>query len=391
MTQRMLRRRSLLTGAIATATALPAIHTHAADPLLIALAAPMTGTSAAMGLNGTEGADMALAEINAQGGIGGRPLKYVTFDDHGAPKDAATVAQQIIGDERFFAVLGHVNSSCTLAAMPIYADAGIAVLCNSSSNPSITEQGWTNFIRMTGRDDFGAQEYSAFMINNQGRRKLGLFYVNNDFGRGLRDQIVKAVRVLQGKVVIEGTFTPGVDRNFQPIVSQMKAAGVDGILMMTEYTEGALFLSQARELGLSGVPVVGPDSNLYDKFIELSLGASEGAYILAAYDPFSVTPVARQFIDAFRAKYHSIPSQVAVFTRDILFLVKDAVEQHGATKQTLIQTVKSMQFDGAGGHFAWTQKGDTKNRTHFVLQVRDGKFVSTGIKIDEHGLESLRG
>lgn len=384
-----LGRRTLLGTAAATTFAIG--RGRAAEPLLVAVATPMTGSSGAMGLNGNRGADAAAAAINAAGGIGGRPVRFEIFDDRGTPRDAATVAQRIVGEEeKYFAVCGHVNSSATLAAMPIYADAGTPVLCPSSSNPTITEQGWKNFIRLTGRDDYGAQEYSGFMINNLGRKRFGLFFVNNDFGRGLRNEIVKAVGVLKGEVVAEGTFTPNQDKDFQPIISQMRAANVDGIMLMTEYTEGGLFLAQARDLGLAGIPVAGPDSNLYDRYIELSLGAAEGTYVLAAYDPYADSPLTQGFVEGYRKQFGGLASQVAVFTHDIFWIIKDAVEKHGATRATLIDTVKGMTFDGVGGAYAWTGKGDTKNRPHYVLQVQGKRFVSTGIKIDESGLEVLR-
>jgi ABC-type branched-subunit amino acid transport system substrate-binding protein len=382
-------RRAVL-GAAAAAT-VPFARAGAAEPLLIAVATPMTGSSGAMGLNGNRGADIATAAINAAGGIAGRPVKFEIFDDRGAPKDAATVAQSIVdAEDKYFAVCGHVNSSATLAAMPIYADAGTPVLCPSSSNPAVTEQGWKNIIRLTGRDDYGAQEYSAFMINNLGKRKLGIFFVNNDFGRGLRNEIVKAVAVLKGEIVAEGTFTPNVDRDFQPVITQMKAAGVDGLMLMTEYTEGGLFLAQAKDLGFTGIPVAGPDSNLYDKYIELSLGNAEGTYVLAAFDPYADKPITKAFMTGYTAKYHELASQVAVFTHDIFWIIKDAVEKHGATRANLIDTVKGMTFDGVGGAYAWDAKGDTKNRTHFVLQVKGKEFVSTGIRVDETGLDVLR-
>ncbi len=388
MTVSAIRRRTVL-GAAATTFAIG--RSRAAEPLLIAVATPMTGSSGAMGLNGNRGAEIATAAINAAGGIGGRPVTFELFDDRGTPKDAATVAQRIAGEEeKYFAVCGHVNSSATLAAMPTYAEADTPVLCPSSSNPAITEQGWKNIIRLTGRDDYGAQEYSGFMINNLKKKNLGIFFVNNDFGRGLRDQIVKAVGVLQGKIVAEGTFTPNVDRDFQPVIAQMKAAGVEGIMLMTEYTEGGLFLAQARDVGLVGIPVAGPDSNLYDKYIELSLGSAEGTYVLAAYDPYADSPATKSFVEDYQKRHGALASQVAVFTHDIFWIVKEAVEKHGAKRANLIDTIKAMSFSGVGGAYAWTAKGDTKNRPHYVLQVQGKRFVSTGIKIDETGLEVLR-
>lgn len=393
MSKLIMNRRTVLGGlAAATTLAAPRRLFAATSPLTVAIAAPMTGSSGAMGLNGDRGAQMAAAIINANGGIAGRELKYVIHDDRGTPKDAALVAQQIVQKkDEFFCVIGHVNSSCTLAAMPIYFDNKIPVLNNSSSNASITEQGWDNFIRMTLRDDFAAQQYAAFLINNNKRKKIAIFHVNNDFGRGLRDNFVKAVDALGAKVVAEGSFTPNVTRDFQPVISQMKEAGADGVFLATEYTEGGLFLAQAKDLGfLDNKTFVSPDSNLYDKFIELSLGAAEGKFIMSAFDPYAQTQVSKDMISAFQTKWNSLPSQVAVFTYDLFNLIKVAVEKNGATSETLIKTIKAMTYDGAGGKFAWSAKGDPKDRSMAVITVRDGKFASTGMTVDQSGLEKLR-
>jgi branched-chain amino acid transport system substrate-binding protein len=370
----------------------PWMRALAADgsTLAIALAAPMTGDSAAMGQNAQRGADVALASLNAAGGIGGKKVVYDIFDDTGTPKEAATVAQRILDAGKYAAVIGHVNSSCTLAAMPIYADAGMPVLCGSSSNPAVTESGWSNIVRMTIRDDYGAQEYSAFAINNLGKKKLGVFFANDDYGRGLRDEMAKAAKALGCDFAAEAGFTPNSDKDFSAVVSDFKAKGVDVFMLNCNYTEGGLFLGQAKGLGLAGIPTVGPDSLLYDEFISLSQGAAEGAYILAAYDPYAGAPATRTFMSTFAKSYGgALPSQVAVFTHDFFFLIKAAFEA-GATSKTLIEKAKSMTLDAAGGHYAWDAKGDVTGRTFAVVTVKDGKFASTGQSVNEKGLETLR-
>ena len=383
-------RRTILTAA--AASSLPFARARAADPLLIAVATPMTGSSGAMGLNGNRGAEIATAAINAAGGIGGRPVKFELFDDGGTPKDAATVAQRITNDEdKYFAVCGHVNSSATLAAMPIYSEAGdtgaVPVLVQPLDHRTGLEGHHTadrpGRLRGAGifrLHDQQPQEDQARHLLRQQRFRPGPAQRDRQGGR----------RAEGRKIVAEGTFTPNVDRDFQPVITQMKAAGVEGIMLMTEYTEGGLFLAQAKDLGLAGIPIVGPDSNLYDKYIELSLGNAEGTYVLAAFDPYADKPITESFIADYRTHYNALASQVAVFTHDIFWIIKEAVDKHGATRATLIDTVKAMEFDGVGGHYAWTAKGDTKNRTHFVLQVKGPQFVSTGIRIDETGLDVLR-
>ena len=343
-----------------------------------------------MGQNAQRGADTALASINAAGGIGGQQLAYDIFDDIGTPKDAATVAQRIVDAGRYAAVIGHVNSSCTLAAMPIYAEAGLPVLCGSSSNPAVTESGWTNIVRMTIRDDYGAQEYSAFAINNLGKKKLGVFFANDDYGRGLRDEMAKAAEALGGTFAAEAGFTPNADKDFSAVISDFKSKGVEALMLNCNYTEGGLFLGQAKGLGLAATPTVGPDSLLYNEFVSLSQGAAEGAYILAAYDPYAAAPMTQTFMGTFAKSYGgALPSQVAVFTHDFFFLIQAAMAS-GATSKTLIEKAKAMTLDAAGGHYAWDAKGDVKGRTFAVVTVKDGKFASTGQSVDEKGLAALR-
>jgi len=359
------------------------------DEIRIAIAAPMTGDAASMGLNAQRGAEAAAAMIGAAGGIGGRKLVYDIFDDMGTPREAASVARRIADDGRYAAVVGHVTSSCTLAAMPIYADAGLPVLCGSSSNAQVTESGWDNIIRMTIRDDYGAQQYSAYAVNNLGKKKLAILFANDDYGRGLRDQMMVAAKALGAEVVANAGFTPNVDKDFSSIASQFKAAGAEAFMLNCNYTEGGLFLGQAKSLGIADVASVGPDSLLYNEFIDLAQGAAEGAFILAAYDPYADSPKTQTFMKSFDDKYGTLPSQVAVFTCDLMMLIQDLMGK-GSTSKSLIKDAKAGSFEGVGGHYAWDAKGDVKDRTFAVITVKDGKFASTGASVDETGLDALR-
>ena len=377
--------KTALGGAAATALMSRAALAGAGD-IKVAIAAPMTGDSASFGLNAQRGAETATQLLSA---AGGPTITYDIFDDMGQPREASSVARRIVNDGKYDVVVGHVNSSCTLAAMPIYSEAGIPVLCGSSSNPQVTESGWDNIIRMTIRGDYGAQQYSAFAVNNLGKKKLAILFVNDDFGRGLRDEMIKAAKALGAEIVAEAGFTPNLDKDFSSIASEFKAAGAEAFMLNCNYTEGGLFLGQAQAQGITGIPVVGPDTLLYNEFIELSQGASEGSHILAAYDPYADSKTTQDFMAKFKEDYDALPSQVAVFTND-LFLLAHKLMGEGTAPADLITTAKSTSFDGAGGFYRWDAKGDVKDRTFAVIQVKDGGFVSTGASVDETGLDALR-
>lgn len=384
-------RRTLLKSGAAAAllAALPARVLAQDGDIHIAIAGPMTGDSASMGLNAQRGAAAAMELINAAGGVNGRKIVVEFFDDMGQPREAASVARRIVDAGIYAAVIGHVNSSCTLAAMPIYAETGLPVLCGSSSNSQVTESGWTNIIRCTIRDDYGAQQYSAYAVNNLGKKKLGILFANDDFGRGLRDKMMTAADALGAEVVADAGFTPNVDKDFSAIVTDFVAKGVEAFMLNCNYTEGGLFLGQAQSLGVSGIPTVGPDSLLYNEFIELAQGAAEGANVLAAYDPYSANEKTVAFMTKFAADYDALPSQVAVFTCDLLMLVQTLMAG-GTEAADLIAAAKAATFEGVGGTYNWNEKGDVESRTFAVVTVKDGAFASTGITVDETGLEVLR-
>lgn len=382
-------RRDALKSTIAGASALMLSSQGAfaqKSELKIAIAAPMTGDSASFGLNAQRGAETASRVL---AGVGGPTLSYDIFDDMGQPREASSVARRIVNDGSYDLVVGHVNSSCTLAAMPIYSDAGVPVYCASSSNPQVTESGWDNIIRMTIRGDYGAQQYSAFAVNNLGKKKLAILFVNDDFGRGLRDEMVIAAKALGAEIVAEAGFTPNLDKDFSSIVTEFKASGADAFMLNCNYTEGGLFLGQAKAQGVAGTATVGPDSLLYNEYIELSQGAAEGSYILAAYDPYAASDTTQAFMAQFKEDYDALPSQVAVFTND-LFLLAHKLLEGGTAPADLITAAKASTFDGAGGFYSWDAKGDVKDRSFAVITVKDGDFFSTGSMVDETGLDVLR-
>lgn len=380
---------AVATAAVATVGKSLIGSAHADDTVYIAVAAPLTGDAAAFGLNAKRGAEAAVATINAAGGIGGKQVTFDAFDDQGQPREAAAVARRILDANKYLAVVGHVNSSCTLAALPIYSEAGMPVVNAVSSNPKITQSGFDNIVRLVMRDDYGAQENSAFAVNNLGKKKLGIFFVNDDFGRGLRDRIVEAADALGAQVAAEAPFTPNQDKDFSSVASMFKANGVDVFMLACNYTEGGLFLGQAKAAGLTGIPTVGTDSLLFDDFITLAQGGAEGAYILATYDPYATAPLSKTFFDAYRKAYGSVPDPVSTLSHDSTLLIKQLVEA-GATSKTLIAAAKQAKFDGAGGHFEWAANGEVKNRTLAAVQVKDGKFVSANQSVNDAGLEKLR-
>ena len=158
----------------------------------IGIACPLTGTSATYGEIMLAGAQIAVDEINAEGGINGRKIELVSMDDKNDPSEAALVAQRFCDMEDIQMVIAHGSSSVTLAAAPIYEAAQMPFMSPASSSPDLTEQGYEYYVRFGVRDDRVAPQIIAFLANNLGIKKIGVIFANNDYGRGNLDAAASA-------------------------------------------------------------------------------------------------------------------------------------------------------------------------------------------------------
>ena len=361
------------------------------EPIKLAVVGPMTGDAAQQGLYAMTGAEIALEEINAAGGIDGHPVELVKMDDKGDPTEAALVAQRIVDDESIFAVVGHMWSSPTLAAMPIYNEAGIPVLTPTASNKDVTAMGWDNLVRICLKDIIQAPQMAALLSNNLGAKKIAVFYANDDYGRGVLEQASLGFEQVGAEVVYEAPYKPNVDKDFTVQLTAALDAGADGILLGTQQEEGGLIMSQASQLGVfEQIPhFVGNAGMLYQLFLDrLDEESEQHIWIGAPYDMFRDKPHVKAFVETFQEREGSTPSETGSYTYDAVYIIKKAVEDGGATKDNLIVTIKSMEFENmiVSDSVSFDENGDRNERGMFAVVVRDGKFTSGEMQIDVTGL-----
>lgn len=355
------------------------------EPVNIALIVPLTGDAALEGQNAVNAATLALEKIAADGGPA---ITFEQLDDQADPTISTNIASEQVdrfANGQVFAVVGPAHSGLALAAVPVLDAAGVPVLGTTPSNHSISDQGWTSWIRFVQSDIGQASQLSAFAVNNLGKTKVAIIYANNDYGVGIMGYQVDALAALGAEVVARETFTPGEDTDFTTQLTNIQAAGAEAIILNTGYTEGGLILRQAEQLGMGDLEFIGSGNNLYQDFIELSDGAAEGVYVLTVFDSFSDDPATREFVDTYVERYGSLPAEGAYTTYDAFLAIAQAVGA-GATSEDLIATLKGSGFTGAGGAYAWGDNGDVADKPLAVIQVQDGAFASAGEPVDTTGL-----
>ena len=189
----MMRFRWLLTLAFCCTAA--GCSTKGSENIRIGLAAPLSGNAAQYGEMMRRGVLLKIEEVNRAGGIGGQQVELVAGDDAGDPREAATIAMKLSSDASISIVIGHFNSSCSLAGKPIYARAGVVELSPGSTNVQVCEGSpWT--FRNIYRDDFQGQFLARHAAEGLNMKRVAIFHDNDDYGIGLKDAFMQEAGVV---------------------------------------------------------------------------------------------------------------------------------------------------------------------------------------------------
>ena len=355
----------------------PAAQPAAGEPILFGLAGPMTGSDADCGIHLEKGVRMAIDEINASGGVNGRPLDILVCDDKANPTEASLCAQKFVSNPDIFAVMGHVNSSCTLAGMPIYEQAGLTAMSPASTNPEITKKGWQHFFRTIPHDGLQGPLMAQFAIEELGAERLAIMYASHDYGQGLLDSTVPEVPKYGGEVVAVETYAPGVDKDFRAQLTKIAEAKPDVLLLLTDYAEGGMITNQRADVGLGDVPVVACAACQHDQFIELAGAPGEGAILMVYFDPFKPDDLTQEFREKYADVYDTdrLPTEHVAYGYELPYIFKLAIEK-GATKETVHEVLHSVEYTGLTGVTKFDETGELVGKGQAILEVKDGKLVS---------------
>jgi len=351
----------------------------AADTIKFAAAGPMTGPSGETGQRMRAGIELAAKEINESGGIAGKQVAIDFYDDEGKPEGAASVAQKIASDPDVFAVIGHINSSASMAALPIYKRAGLTEISGNSSSWKLTHLGYANFFRVIIDDFAQAPVVVDQAVQKGGRKRLAIIYENSDYGKGVFDAASKEAKKLGVEIVDAETYTAGVDRDFSAQLTKIKAANPDALIIGGQYGEGGPILSQAYRLGLTSdgkVLKLGFDGLRQDALIDLAgKEAAEGLLIFASFNSLSDAPLTTAFREKTMKLFGHPPTEQEAHNYDVVHVLKAAIES-GATKETLPDVLRKTSVEGVSGHLQFDANGDPVGKKMFIFTVKDGKFVA---------------
>ncbi len=364
-----------LTAVAASATV--SVPAAAAEPINIGLLSHLSGNFAEYGASTKNAVELYLDKLNAEGGIGGRPVKLVVEDDRNSPQEAATVARKIVATPGVVLAIGSWSTTASMAAAPIFTEARIPQISPTSSHPDFSRQSPYQF-RQNNTDDLLAQ-YNADTIHKRLKaNRIVIPYSQDDWGVFTVKATSAAVEKDGGKVLLTEAVIPG-SKDFRPLVSKIKAANPDGVFIALPYQEASIFIQQLRQAGVNipaggGVPLTSP------KFIELAGKAAEGVVVHSIFFPGD--PSKKAFVDAYKAKYNKLPDQFAALAYDAAGVGTAAIRRVVASGKPLTgqavrdELANGPAFQGVTGVSKFDNGNVRKDPTFLV--VRDGAFQLLG-------------
>jgi branched-chain amino acid transport system substrate-binding protein len=297
--------------------------------ILVGLYASLTGDGASFGQSSREGTELAVEEVNAAGGLlGGRRIRLLVEDNQSRPEEAASSVTKLITQDGVVAVLGEVASRRTLAAAPVAQRYQIPMITSASTNERVTEVGDYIF-RICFIDPFQGEVLAKFAFNDlKARRAAVLKDITQDYSVGLTDSVVKNFTALGGQVLDPISYSGG-DPDFRAVLTQIRSLKPDVIFATGYYTEAAIIVRQARELGLT-MPILGGDGWVGDALAN-GRDALRNTFISNHYSGDNPAPVVQNFVAAYRTKFGREPDSLAALAYDSVKVLAEAITRAGGT------------------------------------------------------------
>ncbi|MFN8845236.1 MAG: ABC transporter substrate-binding protein [Bdellovibrionales bacterium] len=355
--------------------------TKKTDEILVGEFGTLTGSEATFGQSTNKGLRMAFDEINAAGGIKGKKIKLITYDNQGKNDESAAVVTRLITQDKVVAIIGEVASARTIAAAPIAQQYKVPMISPSSTNPKVTKDGEINrdyVFRICFIDPFQGAVMARFMIDNLKLKKVAILRdVKNEYSIGLADTFVKEVLARGGEVVIDVSYQSN-DIDFKAQLTQIKAKSPEAIFVPGYYTDAGLITVQARQLGIKST-FLGGDGWDSPKLHEIAKEAANGAYFSNHYATDSSEPIVQEFIQKYQKRFNELPDAMAALGYDAGKVLAEALKNVKEFKPELIRNeiAKTKGFPGVTGNITLDENRNAiKSAVVVRVDGNDKKFVT---------------
>lgn len=339
---------------------------------------PLTGDLMQYGLSLQKGAQLAVEQYNAENGTD----YTVEFDDDkGDPTEAVNVANKIVSDPAVIAGLGSFNSSCAMAAAPVFEENKLLLLSPTASHTDFPAMGEYIFSSVISQKYEGAM-YAEELMQRQTGTKVAIIYQNTDFGVQATELFSQRWKELGGEIVSNEAFVPGSTKDFSPVIAKIKGQNPDILYISASYSDAAQIFLQAKNLELNAL-FVGPATCLNEEFLELVGTQIDGSIMLSTNPCFmpSVLESAeldantQNFVSSYEETFDEIPDGFAAQSFDAVNIILEAVDKVGTDSAALRDEIAGLRgFEGVSGYDMQFNDSKEMIKGVYVFEVKDGNF-----------------
>lgn len=350
------------------------------NEILIGHYGSMSGSEATFGISTDNGIKMAVEEINSTGGIHGKQVKLITYDDKGDAREAGTAVTRLVTKDRVVAVIGEVASGLSLAGAPVCQENGVPMISPSSTNPKVTAVGDMIF-RVCFIDPFQGSVCAKFAFeSDQIKAKSAAILCDQaaPYSVGLQEEFEKAFLALGGKIATKQTYQAG-DQDFSAQLTAIRGSEPDVIFVPGYYTDVGNIALQARKLGIK-VPMLGGDGWDSSKLGEIAGKAIDGSFYSNHYSHQDPSPRVQDFIKKYSAKHKGTPDGLAALGYDAARILFESMKRSKTLegKDLAAELAKTKDFDGVTGRIS-IDKDRNAVKPAVILEMKDSQptYVST--------------
>jgi len=340
----------------------------------------LSGAGATAGTNYKNGAQLAVDEINAAGGILGKKIEFVVYDTQTNPGNTRAAVQRGV-DEGAFAIFGPVFSGPIGASMQIAQKAGVPQIVGGEA-AGLTKQGVNTLFRTSLNQADAMPKLAEYFKTDVSAKSVAVVWVNNDFGKGGRDAIIPELQK-RGIKIAADIATESAQADFAADAIKVKASIADAVFVYLNEEESARFLRAIKQQGYDK-PIVGETTLLGAKVIELAGAAAEGAKGHVGLSVDASKPTFKDFGQKFQAKFNYKSDHNGIKGYSGMYMLKTVVERVGKfDKEAFLKAahgavIKVKDVPGILIDSKWDDKGDV-DRESFLAEVKGGKQVITGV------------
>lgn len=360
-----------------------AVSALAADTIKIGMLAPLTGFAAADGLSVKNAVDLAVEKVNGKGGILGKKVELIVYDDRADAKEAVALAQKLLQQDKIVGLVAGSYSMPTRAIAPLFQDEGVPLVAAYAIHPDVTKAGDFNFRNgFLGAVEGRAAAYTAVEILKA--KKIALLTSDNDFGKTLAEGFNEYLsKFAKGKaeVVLAQTY-PMSEKDFKPYLTKIKDVKPDVIFSSGYYFQTGPVLKQARELGMN-TQIVGEEGADSPKTLEITGEAAEGFVIVTNLNRDDKRPFVQEFLKEYENRYKIQPDMVGASAYDAFMILCDGIRRAQTTEGKAVKNAiaQTKDYDGLTGVIRGFNKGEVVKEVQ-VQQVKGGRFHYLGVVTD---------